>query len=165
MYICPFSFYCTHKVLYLYQYFMTTISECFSTVSNGCMLSHWKWLTFYILKCLLYTDDYLLFVHVLYMLLCDDRASCKTACGWWVILYKYVLIKKIKKYWPLGEMLHFTTLNRCIPLFWWLLYEGKVLIYYKQYYSLLALLETSVVCIRMSDIPLMVIGLMDCHIA
>ena len=97
MYICPFSFYCTHKVLYLYQYFMTTISECFSTVSNGCMLSHWKWLTFYILKCLLYTDDYLLFVHVLYMLLCDDRASCKTACGWWVILYKYVLIKKNKK--------------------------------------------------------------------
>ena len=94
MYICPFSFYCTHKVLYLYQYFMTTISECFSTVSNGCMLSHWKWLTFYILKCLLYTDDYLLFVHVLYMLLCDDRVSCKTACGWWVILYKYVLIKK-----------------------------------------------------------------------
>ena len=97
MYICPLSFDCTHKVLYLYQYFTTTISECFSTVSNGCMLSHWKWLTFYILKCLLYTDDYLLFVHVLYMLLCDDRASCKTACGWWVILYKYVLIKKKKK--------------------------------------------------------------------
>ena len=60
------------------------------------MLSHWKWLTFYILKCLLYTDDYLLFAHVLYMLLCDDRASCKTACGWWVILYKYVLIKNKK---------------------------------------------------------------------
>ena len=100
MYICPFSFNCIHKVLYLYKYFMTTISECFSTVSNECMLSHGKWLTFYILKCLLYTDDYLLFVHVLYMLLCDDRASCKTACGWWVILYKYVLIKKKKKkYW------------------------------------------------------------------
>ena len=27
------------------------------------------------------------------LLLCDDRASCKTACGWWVNLYKYVLIK------------------------------------------------------------------------
>ena len=31
------------------------------------------------------------FVHVLCLLFCDDRASCKTACGWWVILYKYVL--------------------------------------------------------------------------
>ena len=61
------------------------------------MLSHWKWLTFYILKCLLYTDDYLLFVHVLYMLFCDDCASCKTACGWWVTLYKYVLIKNKNK--------------------------------------------------------------------
>ena len=28
MYVCPLSFNCTHKVLYLYQYFTTTISEC-----------------------------------------------------------------------------------------------------------------------------------------
>ena len=27
------------------------------------------------------------------------RTSCKTASGWWVILVKYVLIKKEKKWW------------------------------------------------------------------
>ena len=49
------------------------------------------------------------------MLLCYDRASCKTACGWWVILYKYVLIKN-KKIDPMFYLDVITFLNFSVGL-------------------------------------------------
>ena len=76
--------YCAIVYMYLFLQWKDKLSkypgEMVDILHSHLLIVYWRLLSF---------------VHVLCLLLCDDRASCKTACGWWVILYKYVLITKI----------------------------------------------------------------------
>ena len=74
---------------------LTAVLECFSAVSRVNVYHPGEMVNILHSHLLIVYWRLLSFVHVLCLLLCDDRASCKTACGWWVIPYKYVLIKNV----------------------------------------------------------------------
>ena len=69
----------------------TAVLDCFSTVSRVNVYHPGEMVDILHFHLLIVYWRLLSFVHVLCLLLCYDRASCKIACGWWVILYKYVL--------------------------------------------------------------------------
>ena len=96
LYCRVLAFNYTYVVFYLYEYFTTAISERFSTVSRVDVYNPRQIVDILHSHFLIVNWCLLSFVHVWCFLLCDDRASCKAVCAWWVIPYIYVLIKKIK---------------------------------------------------------------------